>query len=518
MLLKWAKENVSLILLFITLSSAYLLPTSVELQGNKKRQPIKLTYDRSGTGYFYTALCEERIQRWSGWSGGLGGTILVKPKGEGAISSWTVVINLDKDVTKLTSYDADAEKLDPRTYKLSAKSWNAEVNENQERTVNVQINWPQGEAEPKIRNLYVNGVAFQCMPDSEDSNDGALSVEAVVTEEDDNSSESDSSSAASTPATTTVAHTFTPTVAGERGIFAPWPKKVMGLYVLLADDSEEGFESHVDWNPKLYPYMQTGANVLFFTFIHPTTMEVPPAFVNLAKTRGTDAEGAVPADTVILFALGGYAYSVQINPWPWLTSKEAAEEMAAKVAQWPEKYGCDGIDLDIEDGAGDAPGAGPNMIHFIKKLRELNPKMIIGQPTYGFPAIHAEIDVINASWDEKGNNKGLADSIGLMVYEGTNSLNYVKNYNAGTSRWEGFKIKVNAPNSTILLGAKGSTSAGTINTLVAESLANDYLGVMVWYASVVDGLQYGGGSWDASTAPATQEAYINGMNRFKAEL
>merc|ERR1719191_2064082 len=134
-------------------------------------------------------------------------------------------------------------------------------------------------------------------------------------------------------------------------------------------------------------------------------MDVPPAFVNLAKTRGTNKEGAVPADTVILFA----------------------------------------------------PGAGPNMIHFIRKLRELNPKMIIGQPTYGFPAIHAEIDVINASWDEKGNNKNLADSIGLMVYEGTNSLNYVKNYNAGTSRWEGFKIKVNAPNSTILLGAKGST-------------------------------------------------------------
>ena len=85
-------------------------------------------------------------------------------------------------------------------------------------------------------------------------------------------------------------------------------------------------------------------------------------------------------------------------------------------------------------------------------------------------------------------------------------------------RWEGFKIKVNAPNNTILLGAKGSTSAGTINTLVAESLRNDYLGVMVWYASVVDGLQYGGGSWDASTAPATQQAYMNGMKRFRDEL
>ena len=85
-------------------------------------------------------------------------------------------------------------------------------------------------------------------------------------------------------------------------------------------------------------------------------------------------------------------------------------------------------------------------------------------------------------------------------------------------RWEGFKIKVNAPSNTILLGAKGSTSAGTINKLVDESVKNDYLGVMVWYASVKNGLQYGGGSWDASTSPSTQEAYINGMKRFQNEL
>jgi hypothetical protein len=26
--------------------------------------------------------------------------------------------------------------------------------------------------------------------------------------------------------------------------------------------------------------------------------------------------------------------------------------MAEKVAEWPEKYNCDGIDLDLEDGAG----------------------------------------------------------------------------------------------------------------------------------------------------------------------
>ena len=151
MLLKWAKENVALIFMFIALSTAYLLPTSLELQGNKRRQPVKIQYDRSGTGYFYSSLCEERVRSWNGWNGGLGGSILVKKKGVTALKTWTVVINLDKDVTSLSSYDAEAEKLDPRTYKLSPKSWNAEVKEAAERTVSVQIKWPQGEAEPKIR-------------------------------------------------------------------------------------------------------------------------------------------------------------------------------------------------------------------------------------------------------------------------------------------------------------------------------------------------------------------------------
>ena len=45
---------------------------------------------------------------------------------------------------------------------------------------------------------------------------------------------------------------------------------------------------------------------------------------------------------------------------------------------------------------------------------------------------------------------------------------------------------------------------------------------MVWYASVDNngkpGLQYGGGSWDASEAPKTQEAYMRGMKRFRSEL
>jgi hypothetical protein len=50
--------------------------------------------------------------------------------------------------------------------------------------------------------------------------------------------------------------------------------------------------------------------------------------------------------------IGGYVYSLKENPWEWLTSKEAAESMAERVAEWPNKYNCDGINLDLEDGAG----------------------------------------------------------------------------------------------------------------------------------------------------------------------
>ena len=90
---------------------------------------------------------------------------------------------------------------------------------------------------------------------------------------------------------------------------------------------------------------------------------------------------------LLLFLLGGYAYSLKPNPWRWLTSREAAEAMAERVARWPEKYNCDGIDLDIEEGAGDQPEAGANMVHFIRRLRELQPRMIVGQPTYGIPKV-----------------------------------------------------------------------------------------------------------------------------------
>merc|ERR1712079_823328 len=294
-----------------------------------------------------------------------------------------------------------------------------------------------------------------------------------------------------------------------------WPSKIMGLYVLLADDTEAGFETDADWEPKLFPWQQESSNVLFFTFIHPDSMEVPRAYQKLAATRGSGAPGSVAAQTGIMFAIGGYAYSIKPNPWHWLTSREAAEKMAEKVAKWPEQFGCDGIDLDLEEGAGSNKIAGPNMVHFVRKLKELNPTMIVSQPTYGWPQVQAEIDVINASWDSNGKKNNIADSIGLMVYEGTNSLNYVKNYDS-SKRWQGHPISAAVPNNAILLGAKGVTSSSAIKELARRSLADDLLGVMVWYASVENGFQYKHSEqWDATTSQDAITGFKAAMATFR---
>ena len=71
------------------------------------------------------------------------------------------------------------------------------------------------------RSLYVNGEAFECMPGSDDSN-----VNPTTSPDTSNVGNESISTAPNIPITTTTAKTFVPTVAGARGIFAPWPKKV----------------------------------------------------------------------------------------------------------------------------------------------------------------------------------------------------------------------------------------------------------------------------------------------------
>jgi hypothetical protein len=54
-----------------------------------------------------------------------------------------------------------------------------------------------------------------------------------------------------------------------------------------------------------------------------------------------------------------------------------------------------------------------------------------------------------------------------------------------------------------------------IKQLADEAMAKDYLGIMVWYASVVDGLQYHE-TWDTSEKEESQQAFIDATTRFKA--
>ena len=61
----------------------------------------------------------------------------------------------------------------------------------------------------------------------------------------------------------------------------------------------------------------------------------------------------------------------------------------------------------------------------------------------------------------------------------------------------------------------GATGGSNIRKLADATMKNGYLGIMVWYASVKNGLQYSE-SWDASHSPGTIEAYIETGKRFRA--
>jgi len=309
----------------------------------------------------------------------------------------------------------------------------------------------------------------------------------------------------------------------------------LGIYVLLADDTDaKGYDSNKDWQPELYPYQQNGSDILFFTFINPDDMPyVPPAFSNLAKTRGTSAAGAVPAGTTILFAIGGQAYSVKPNPWKFLESEAAAVAMAESVATWDTHYGCDGIDLDIETGAGSQSSAAKYLPVFVAKVKELNPNFIVTQPVFGSPSsVKAANTVIEA-----GYNKTIAERIspysygsiarvGIMVYSGDGAYNYVGNYAYGCSQhcsqwW--CPLAACVPTNQIFLGASGGASSGTIDLLVQDVSKGDLAGIMVWYASVLDSATNApaviyGPAMDASNAmnSASQTKWADALQRLHA--
>ena len=284
------------------------------------------------------------------------------------------------------------------------------------------------------------------------------------------------------------------------------PKRQIGMYLLLSDDTVPNYTSTDVWSPSLYPYQQSGVNVVYLTFINPTYMSVPPAFATLSNKLRRNTKRDNTIRPTILFALGGYSYSNHPNPWPWLTSQVSAENMAKVVSQWPDLFGCDGVDLDIETGAGSSVVAAENLIHFVKKLNILQPKMLVTQPVFGYPQVKAESSMVNSAFNRNvtASDRPALDAVGIMVYSGTNSLQYLKNYVNGSQQWEGFPIHVDVPASKVVCGMGGNAAPADLNKFVANALSGHSKGVMVWYGSVLDdstnqtAIQYAGGGPDAS--------------------
>ena len=57
-------------------------------------------------------------------------------------------------------------------------------------------------------------------------------------------------------------------VAASTASIVPLAERIVGMYLLLADDSTP-YHSTAEWTPKLHEYQQVGANALFLSFINP---------------------------------------------------------------------------------------------------------------------------------------------------------------------------------------------------------------------------------------------------------
>lgn len=302
----------------------------------------------------------------------------------------------------------------------------------------------------------------------------------------------------------------------------------MGLYLLIADDGGNGqgqkwhYGSNTTWEPVIPDYMNGGANVLFLAFVNPSLMPaLPPAMVHIGKNHLSSQK--------VIASIGGQAYSAKAGAdmWPWLQSKDAAEAMAVEVAKWPEQYGIDGVDIDIEDGIGSLATTGPMVMAFVAKLRAVAPGMIITQPVYGYPGVKEENYVVNTGFAK--NSTASVDSIGIMTYSGTGSLNYVRNYADPKSQYSGFPITSTVPSNKILVGACGCATGSTIQTLAKAVKDKNLGGIMVWYSSVNDkatgkpGNQYGGGSMDSSNKATKADwaqalATMEGKDEFTIQI
>ena len=166
--------------------------------------------------------------------------------------------------------------------------------------------------------------------------------------------------------------------------------------------------------------------------------------------------------------------------------------------------------MDIEGPAGNSKTQADNLVLFAKKLRQLNSKMIITQPVYGYPQVTAENEMVNEGFTKDGQSNDLVDSVGLMVYSGLTSLQYVRNYG-----------NMNVPYDRILPGIEGSASASVIQKMAESVKAQQLGGFMVWFASVMDKTRgenaFAYGSMDATKSMASNgDAWAKAMGTMQS--
>merc|ERR1712004_599225 len=207
-----------------------ILPIDETNQGNKARVAYALAKESSNLG-----ACSERILSWSGWNGGLNGAILIHAKDEPDMDDWNVFLVFDKELEDFKCYDGEIDNTSGKTFKIRPKAWNAASKAGSRRQIGIGIKWAQNSGEPKLKSMVVNGIPYTC-GDGDDTGDAEdlFEIEAEEGEEEEDREEPESSQEVVVPVEQVE------NVNSERGVYVSWPKKVMGLYVLLADDDHEG--------------------------------------------------------------------------------------------------------------------------------------------------------------------------------------------------------------------------------------------------------------------------------------
>ena len=95
------------------------------------------------------------------------------------------------------------------------------------RQIVINAKWHENTPEPKLLSLTVNGIPYTCATEETHEVEKPARRRPIQT-------------------TTEIAPVepvdLPENIRSERGVYVPWPKKVLGLYVLLADDDHDGYE------------------------------------------------------------------------------------------------------------------------------------------------------------------------------------------------------------------------------------------------------------------------------------